>query len=68
MKGFPEHAIVYEKVLNLAQDIKENGGRGLLVGGSVRDHVMGKIAKDFDLEVYGLEPAKIEEIVEKHGN
>lgn len=65
--GFTEHAKAYEKVLELVQTIKENGGQALLVGGSVRDSLMGKISKDFDLEVYGLEPAKIEEIAQQVG-
>lgn len=65
--GFPEHAEAYEKVLELAQVIKENGGQALLVGGSVRDSLMGKISKDFDLEVYELEPTEIAQIVQKVG-
>jgi len=65
--GFPKHGKAYEKVLELAEIIKENGGQALLVGGSVRDALMGKISKDFDLEVYRLEPAKIEKIVQKVG-
>jgi len=65
--GFSEHANAYEKVLSLAQIIKENAGQALLVGGSVRDSLMGKISEDFDIEVYGLEPAKIEELVQRIG-
>jgi len=65
--GFPEHAKAYEKVLELAQILKESGGQALLVGGSVRDALMGKISKDFDLEIYGLEPQEIEVIVQQVG-
>lgn len=65
--GFPEHAEVYEKVLNFSQIVKENGGKALLVGGSVRDSLMNRISKDFDLEVYGLDPKRIEGIAEQIG-
>lgn len=65
--GSPEHAQAYEKVLELAELVKEQGGRALLVGGSVRDSLMGKISKDFDLEVYGLEGDVVEEIVGQIG-
>lgn len=30
------------------------GGRALMVGGCVRDHLLGKPVKDIDIEVYGL--------------
>ena len=65
--GFPEHAKAYEKVLEVAEIIKENNGQALLIGGSVRDSLMGKIAKDFDLEIYGLEPEVVETIAQKIG-
>ena len=46
-----------EKVVTLATAIREAGGRALLVGGCVRDLLMGAAPKDWDLEVYGLESA-----------
>ncbi len=63
-----EQKKTYEKVLEIAEEIKKEDGQALLVGGSVRDFLMGKISKDFDIEVYGLEANKIEEIVKKIGN
>lgn len=60
------HKEAYEKVLEIARAIQEAGGRALLVGGCVRDVLFGKISKDFDLEVYGLEAKRIQEIVEQH--
>ncbi|MCR4313672.1 MAG: HD domain-containing protein [Candidatus Uhrbacteria bacterium] len=57
----------FKLVLTVAQTIKELGGRALLVGGSVRDEVLGKPSKDFDIEVYGIDPAKLENILAKHG-
>jgi tRNA nucleotidyltransferase (CCA-adding enzyme) len=56
-----------EKVLKLAEAVNAVGGRAMLVGGCVRDELMGREAKDFDVEVYNLEPAKLREILETFG-
>ncbi len=39
----------------------------MLVGGSVRDRLLGIRSKDLDLEVYGLEPARLRALLEKIG-
>ncbi len=44
-------------VQNLALAARELGGRALIVGGAVRDHILGEAPKDFDLEVYGVPEA-----------
>jgi tRNA nucleotidyltransferase (CCA-adding enzyme) len=49
-------------VLELACEFRDAGGRALIVGGSVRDALLGKISKDADIEVYGLPPEQIAEI------
>ena len=59
--------VAYQKVLELAEIIKSKGGKALLVGGSVRDFVVGKIPKDFDIEIYGLRAEEIETIVKDLG-
>ena len=46
-----------EKIIKLAEAVRENGGRAMLVGGCVRDELMGVEPKDHDLEVYGIEAA-----------
>src|SRR6267142_1203689 len=56
-----------EKVLDLARAIKAEGGRALLVGGCVRDLLMGREPKDWDLEVYDLEPAKLRALLDVFG-
>lgn len=56
-----------DNVVKLALDIRDAGGRALLVGGCVRDMLMGGQAKDWDLEVYGLEPTKLRELLDGHG-
>ncbi len=57
----------FEKVCAFAEAVHEAGGRALLVGGSVRDEVLGTASKDFDMEVYGLEPDAIENLAKKFG-
>jgi tRNA nucleotidyltransferase (CCA-adding enzyme) len=54
-------------VLSLAQAIHEAGGRALLVGGCVRDALMGAQPKDWDLEVYNLDAARLREILDQFG-
>jgi len=54
-------------VLSLAQAIHEAGGRALLVGGCVRDELMGTQPKDWDLEVYNLDAARLREILDQFG-
>ena len=56
-----------EKITKLARTIKEQGGRAMLVGGCVRDELMGIEPKDFDVEVYGIEPQKLREILDSFG-
>lgn len=55
------------KVRKLALAIREAGGRALLVGGFVRDELLGFDPKDADLEVYGLEAPELRAVLEKHG-
>lgn len=52
--------------LTLAQSIRGSGGRALLVGGSVRDSLLGLSAKDLDFEVHGLGPEALRAALEKH--
>src|SRR5258708_7555765 len=58
---------VPEKVLQLAAAIRGAGGRALLVGGCVRDALMGKQPKDWDVEVYGIEPARLRQLLDQFG-
>src|SRR5215204_1538485 len=56
-----------EQVVSLAQAIHEASGRALLVGGCVRDELMGIEPKDWDLEVYQLEATRLREILDQFG-
>lgn len=55
------------KVIDLARAIADAGGRAMLNGGCVRDELMGVAAKDWDIEVYGVEPEKLREIISQFG-
>lgn len=44
----------------IAEQLKRAGGRALLVGGCVRDGLLGIEAKDVDMEVYGLDADTVE--------
>ena len=57
-----------EKVISLAKAISAAGGRALLVGGCVRDMLMHAAPKDWDLEVYGVEPGKLRELLDQFGS
>lgn len=56
------------EVVALGQAIAKAGGRPILVGGWVRDCLLGiPHSKDFDLEVFGLGPEKLRHILAKFG-
>jgi tRNA nucleotidyltransferase (CCA-adding enzyme) len=57
-----------EKVVKLAEAVRAVGGRALLVGGCVRDELMSTQPKDWDLEVYGVEPGKLRELLDQFGS
>ena len=61
MRGIPT------KITKLAETVKQNGGRAMLVGGCVRDELMGIEPKDFDVEIYGIAPDKLREILQSFG-
>lgn len=42
-------------VRTIARAVGRRGGRAWMVGGSVRDHLLGRPFKDVDLEVHGLD-------------
>ncbi len=69
----PDEAL--QTVRDLCRLFAQHGGRGLLVGGWVRDQLLGLDADggdvaplDLDLEVYGIEPAALQDLLEeRHG-
>ena len=59
--------LIRGEVFSLARAIHDAGGRALLVGGCVRDALMGVQPKDWDLEVYNLDAARLREILDQFG-
>ncbi|HLY12652.1 MAG TPA: polynucleotide adenylyltransferase [Planctomycetota bacterium] len=59
----------HPRVLELSRAVRTAGGRAYLVGGLVRDRLMGLShdARDIDLEVYGLEGAPLRILLERFG-
>jgi tRNA nucleotidyltransferase (CCA-adding enzyme) len=60
---------VLEVLMNkeVFQAIREIGGHPYIVGGFVRDQIMGMESKDVDVEVYGLQAGQLMEVLEKFG-
>ena len=52
----------YETVIKIAEAAKAEGGQAFMVGGSVRDILLGIPAKDFDIEIHRI-PADIIEMM-----
>lgn len=48
--------------------IDRSGGRALLVGGAVRDLLLGRPVKDLDIEVHGLPLSQLEAILKRFGH
>jgi tRNA nucleotidyltransferase (CCA-adding enzyme) len=52
----------------VARAVDDAGGRALLVGGFVRDRLLGRAAKDIDVEVYGVDAARLKPILAGFGS
>ena len=64
--ALPESAAL-DRARVLAARATERGGRAFLVGGFVRDALLGLSPKDADLEVYGLEAEELRRVLQKMG-
>src|SRR5436309_14718333 len=58
----------FETILELSEAVRAEGGRALLVGGCVRDELMRLQPKDWDLEVYGIGPTQLREVLDRFGS
>lgn len=52
-----------QMALALARLVRDHGGRALIVGGYVRDRLLGRASKDLDLEVFGIPEADLAAIL-----
>ena len=55
------------RLLKIAGDIREAGGRAFLVGGWVRDALLGESCRDYDVEVYDMPQDALVPILSKYG-
>ena len=53
--------------LDIARAVRDRGGRALVVGGWVRDRILGLDAKDLDIEVFGVEAGALRTLLESFG-
>ena len=56
-----------KRLLAIAGEIREAGGRAFLVGGWVRDALLVKDCRDYDVEVYDLTQDELVPILKKYG-
>ncbi|TSC92672.1 MAG: tRNA nucleotidyltransferase (CCA-adding enzyme) [Candidatus Berkelbacteria bacterium Licking1014_7] len=66
-ENMPKEIETPEKIINVCQAVKDAGGQALIVGGWVRDKLLGLDSKDIDLEIFGLGKSKLEEALKKFG-
>lgn len=57
----------FDLALRIARAVRDAGGRALLVGGWVRDRLLGRDSNDLDLEVYGLSAGTLKTLLERFG-
>lgn len=65
LQEFLSHNVLIERIV---ADIDTAGGRAFLVGGVVRDLIIGSDLKDIDIEVHGLELPVLTAILKKQGD
>ena len=58
---------ILARVRELARAIHSAGGRALIVGGWVRDELLGRDSKDLDLEVFGLAADRLRALLDSFG-
>jgi tRNA nucleotidyltransferase (CCA-adding enzyme) len=55
------------RALDIARAVKREGGRALVVGGWVRDRLLGHDSKDIDIEVFGVPADRLRATLESLG-
>src|SRR4051812_16859134 len=66
-RGQPVNAKLPPLLLSIAGEIKAAGGESYLVGGWVRDYLLGLACRDFDVEVYGLSMERLLSLLRRFG-
>ena len=60
-------ASALDRALEIASAVRDAGGRALIVGGWVRDRLMGHDSKNIDVEVFRVPPERLRHLLETFG-
>lgn len=59
-------AALRDAVQTVCHAVRDTGGKAFLVGGCVRDALLGRAVKDIDIEVFGLEQEKVRNLLGRY--
>lgn len=60
--------VTMDKLFEIASAIASRGGRPFLVGGAVRDEIMGLPSKDLDIEAFDIDMSSLKAVLSEFGN
>ena len=60
-------ADVLEQAIAIARRVRDDGGRALVVGGFVRDRLLGRTAHEVDVEIFGIAEERLRELLARVG-
>jgi len=63
----PDDSPALSRAVAVARAVGERGGRALIVGGWVRDRLLGAGSKDVDLEVFGVAAPELRALLDRFG-
>jgi tRNA nucleotidyltransferase (CCA-adding enzyme) len=58
----------HDVAVEICRAVRDAGGRALVVGGWVRDRLMGHLSKDIDLEVFGIPAEPLRDLLTGFGS
>lgn len=56
-----------QQAIAIARAVRERGGRALIVGGFVRDRILGRPSREVDVEVFGIPEGALRTLLENIG-
>ena len=66
MNILPQDPEIFGKVLEICRLVNDHGGKAYMVGGSVRDSLLGLTIRDFDLEIFNIPPSELLNLIKEH--